>query len=244
MRIATDKIDQLINLVGELVINQSMLNRIGASDAEIDLEDLRCRLDELERNTRELQDSVMRVRMLPLATGVSRLPRLVRDLSRKLEQQVELVVDGGNTEIDKTVLERMMDPLIHLVRNALDHGLETPERRTENGKEATGTLRLNAYHQSGAVLIEIEDDGAGINRERVLQIARDKNIVAPDDVLTDEQIDRLLFAPGFSTAATVSDVSGRGVGMDVVRRNILDLGGASTSVQRPVRAPASPSLCL
>ncbi|MFK7887646.1 MAG: chemotaxis protein CheA [Gammaproteobacteria bacterium] len=225
MRIATDKIDQLINLVGELVINQSMLNRIGASGDGIDVEALRDRLDELERNTRELQDSVMRVRMLPLGSGFSRLPRLVRDLSRKLEKKVDLVVEGGNTEIDKTVLERIMDPLIHLVRNALDHGLETPDKRTAAGKDEMGTLKLNAYHQSGSVIIEIEDDGAGINRPRVLKIAQDRNIVSPDDVLSDDQIDRLLFAPGFSTAETVSDVSGRGVGMDVVRRNIVDLGG-------------------
>ncbi len=225
MRIATDKIDQLINLVGELVINQSMLNRIGSDDSGIDVEALRDRLDELERNTRELQDSVMRVRMLPLASGFSRLPRLVRDLSRKLEKKVELVVEGGNTEIDKTVLERMMDPLIHLVRNALDHGLERPDVRTEAGKPETGTLMLNAYHQSGSVIIEIKDDGAGINRPRVLKIAQERGVVSPDEELTDEQIDRLLFAPGFSTAETVSDVSGRGVGMDVVRRNIMDLGG-------------------
>lgn len=225
MRIATDKIDQLINLVGELVINQSMLNRLGNDDSGIDVEALRDRLDELERNTRELQDSVMRVRMLPLASGFSRLPRLVRDLSRKLDKKVELVVEGGNTEIDKTVLERMMDPLIHLVRNALDHGLEKPDDRVAAGKTETGTLMLNAYHQSGSVIIEIKDDGAGINRPRVLKIAQDRGVVSPDEELTDEQIDRLLFAPGFSTAETVSDVSGRGVGMDVVRRNIVDLGG-------------------
>ena len=225
MRIATDKIDQLINLVGELVINQSMLNRIGSSDDGIDVEALRDRLDELERNTRELQDSVMQVRMLPLASGFSRLPRLVRDLSRKLEKKVELVVEGGSTEIDKTVLERMMDPLIHLVRNALDHGLEKPDARVAAGKSDTGTLTINAYHQSGSVIIEIKDDGAGINRPRVLKIARERGIVSEDEELVDEQIDRLLFAPGFSTAETVSDVSGRGVGMDVVRRNIVDLGG-------------------
>ncbi|MEO1573442.1 MAG: chemotaxis protein CheA [Pseudomonadota bacterium] len=225
MRIATDKIDQLINLVGELVINQSMLNRIGSDDSGIDVEALRDRLDELERNTRELQDSVMRVRMLPLASGFSRLPRLVRDLSRKLEKKVELVVEGGNTEIDKTVLERMMDPLIHLVRNALDHGLETPDERVAAGKSETGTLMLNAFHQSGSVIIEIKDDGAGINRPRVLKIAQERGVVSPDEDLSDEQIDRLIFAPGFSTAETVSDVSGRGVGMDVVRRNIVDLGG-------------------
>ncbi|MEM6638393.1 MAG: chemotaxis protein CheA [Pseudomonadota bacterium] len=233
MRIATDKIDQLINLVGELVINQSMLNRIGSDEDRIDVEALRDRLDELERNTRELQDSVMRVRMLPLASGFSRLPRLVRDLSRKLEKKVELVVEGGHTEIDKTVLERMMDPLIHLVRNALDHGLETPEKRAAAGKPETGTLMLNAYHQSGSVIIEIKDDGAGINRPRVLSIAQERGVVDSDEELTDEQIDRLIFRPGFSTAETVSDVSGRGVGMDVVRRNIVDLGGRVDITSQP-----------
>ncbi|MEM6708452.1 MAG: chemotaxis protein CheA [Pseudomonadota bacterium] len=225
IRISTEKIDQLINLVGELVITQSMLNRISADGSRLDTDELRDRLTDLDRNTRELQESIMRVRMLPLATGFNRLPRLVRDLSRKLEKKVELIVDGGDTEIDKTVLERMMDPLVHLVRNALDHGLEEPQARQDAGKPETGQLRLNAYHQSGSVIIEISDDGRGINRDVVLNKARERGIVGPDDVLTDDQINKLIFAPGFSTAKEVSDVSGRGVGMDVVRRNIIDLGG-------------------
>lgn len=225
IRISTDKIDQLINLVGELVITQSMLNRLGADDERIDVEALRDRLADLDRNTRELQESVMRVRMLPLSSGFNRLPRLVRDLSRKLDKKVELVVEGGNTEIDKNVLERMMDPLVHLVRNALDHGLETVAERVAAGKSETGELRLTAYHQSGSVVIEIGDDGKGIDRDIVLSKARERGVVGQDEVLTDEQIYKLIFAPGFSTATEVSDVSGRGVGMDVVRRNIVDLGG-------------------
>ncbi|MFK8031504.1 MAG: chemotaxis protein CheA [Gammaproteobacteria bacterium] len=225
IRIATDKIDQLINLVGELVITQSMLNRLGSSDGAINSEELRDRLSELERNTRELQENVMRVRMLPMSSGFSRLPRLVRDLSRKLNKKIELVVEGGSTEIDKTILERIMDPLVHLVRNALDHGLETPDEREANGKSPAGTLKLNAYHQSGSVVIEIIDDGRGIDRDRILQLAIERGIVAADETLTDEQVYQLIFAAGFSTAAEVSDVSGRGVGMDVVRRNIMELGG-------------------
>lgn len=225
IRIATDKIDQMINLVGELVITQSMLNRIGESDAPADADELRERLAELERNTRELQESVMRVRMLPMSSGFGRLPRLVRDLSRKLDKKVDLKIDGGQTEIDKTVLERMMDPLVHLVRNSLDHGLETPSERLANGKSEAGQLTLNAFHKSGAVIIEIEDDGRGIDRTRILELAVKRGVISENEELTDDQVYQLLFAPGFSTAESVSDVSGRGVGMDVVRRNILDLGG-------------------
>ncbi|MEM1432541.1 MAG: chemotaxis protein CheA [Pseudomonadota bacterium] len=225
VRISTEKIDQLINLVGELVITQSMLNRLGASEDSLDIEQLRDRLADLEHNTRELQESVMRVRMLPLSSGFNRLPRLVRDLSRKLDKRVELVVEGGETEIDKTVLERIMDPLVHLVRNSLDHGLEGAEERLAAGKPETGVLKLLAYHQSGSVVIEIKDDGRGINREVVLRKAIERGVVGADEQLSDDQINRLIFAPGFSTASEVSDVSGRGVGMDVVRKNILDLGG-------------------
>ncbi len=225
IRIATEKIDHLINLVGELVITQSLLSRAGGSDGEIDPEQLRERLTQLERNTRELQESVMRVRMLAISSAFGRFPRLVRDLSKKLNKKIALVVNGESTELDKTVLERMTDPLVHLVRNSLDHGLETPEVRLAAGKPETGTLTLNAYHQGSSVVIEIEDDGAGINEERVLSIAREKGIVSDSDELTLEQIHNLIFAPGFSTASEVSDLSGRGVGMDVVRRNINDLGG-------------------
>ena len=225
IRIATDKIDQLINLVGELVITQSMLSRVSDNPMGIDINELRERMADLEHNTRDLQESVMQVRMLPISSAFSRIPRLVRDLSRKLNKEVDLQMDGGATELDKTVLERMIDPLVHLVRNGMDHGIETPEERKASGKEGTGILHLNARQESGSVVIEIRDDGKGINGPFILEKAREKGIVGPDEELTDDQINQLIFAPGFSTAAVLSDVSGRGVGMDVVRRNILDLGG-------------------
>ena len=225
IRIATDKIDQLINLVGELVITQSMLSRVSENPMGIDINELRERMADLEHNTRDLQESVMQVRMLPISSAFSRIPRLVRDLSRKLNKEVDLQMDGGSTELDKTVLERMIDPLVHLVRNGMDHGIETPEERTAAGKKGTGILQLSARQESGSVVIEIKDDGKGINGPFILGKAREKGIVGADEELTDDQINQLIFAPGFSTAAVLSDVSGRGVGMDVVRRNILDLGG-------------------
>ena len=225
IRIATDKIDQLINMVGELVITQSMLSRVGDQAEPIDVQELRERLADLEHHTRDLQESVMQVRMLPISSAFSRLPRLVRDLSKKLDKDVDLVLEGGTTELDKTVLERMIDPLVHLVRNSLDHGLETPDERVACNKSKTGKLELTARQESGNVIIEIKDDGRGINCEKILGKAREKGIVHPDDDLSDDQINQLIFAPGFSTAEQISDVSGRGVGMDVVRRNIVDLGG-------------------
>lgn len=224
IRIATDKIDQLINLVGELVITQSMLSRVCQSQTDIDVIELRERMADLEHHTRDLQESVMQVRMLPISSAFSRLPRLVRDLSKKLNKDIDLILEGETTELDKTVLERMIDPLVHLVRNGLDHGLETSEERVANGKPPIGTLRLNARQESGSVVIEITDDGRGIHAETILRKARENGIVG-DEELSDDQINQLIFAPGFSTAEVVSDVSGRGVGMDVVRRNILDLGG-------------------
>lgn len=202
-----------------------MLSRVSESEDGVDINELRERVVDLEQHTRELQESVMQVRMLPLSSAFGRLPRLVRDLSKKLGKEVDLVVDGGSTELDKTVLERMIDPLVHLVRNALDHGLETPDVRLAAGKRSCGTLSLTARQESGSVVIQIGDDGGGINGPVVLNIAREKGIVDPDEQLTEDQINQLIFAPGFSTAAEVTDVSGRGVGMDVVRRNILDLGG-------------------
>ena len=225
IRIATEKIDQLINLVGELVITQSMLSRVSENPAGIDINELRERMADLEHHTRDLQESVMQVRMLPLSSAFSRIPRLVRDLSRKLNKEVDLQMDGGTTELDKTVLERMIDPLVHLVRNGLDHGIETPEERAAAGKSGAGILHLSARQESGSVVIEIKDDGKGINGPFILSKAREKGIVGPEEELTDDQINQLIFAPGFSTAAVLSDVSGRGVGMDVVRRNIMDLGG-------------------
>ena len=225
IRISTDKIDDLINLVGELVITQSMLSRFSMSDNQVDLEEFQERMAQQERNIRELQESVMRVRMLPLSFAFNRLPRLVRDLSKKLDKKIELITEGAGTELDKTVLESIMDPLVHLVRNSLDHGLEEPEERLQAGKPETGKLLLRASHQGGAVVIEIIDDGRGINRERVKNKAIEAGVISVEDKLSDQDIDNLIFAPGFSTAEEVTDVSGRGVGMDVVRRNIADLNG-------------------
>ncbi len=225
IRIATDKIDQMIDLVGELVITQSMLSRVAKSFDTVDINELRERVTDLEHNTRDLQESVMQVRMLPLSSAFSRLPRLVRDLSKQLGKEVDLIMEGGTTELDKTVLERMIDPLVHIVRNSLDHGIETPADRRAAGKPPKGRLALIARQESGGVIIEIIDDGKGINSERVLQKAVERGIVGESDSLSEDQINQLVFAPSFSTAEKISDVSGRGVGMDVVRRNILDLGG-------------------
>jgi len=225
IRVATEKVDALINLVGELVITQSMLGRFGEKYESADLEALRRGLIQLSRNTRELQESVMQIRMLPIGFSFNRFPRLVHDLSRKLGKKVELKLSGENTELDKTVLEKIGDPLVHLVRNALDHGMEMPEARLAAGKSETGTLELNAFHEGGSIIVEVKDDGAGLNKARILAKARERGLVQPDELLTDEQIYNLIFVAGFSTAEKVSDVSGRGVGMDVVRRNINDLGG-------------------
>ena len=225
IRVATEKLDNIINLVGELLITQSMLCGFADGIDPNELDRLRQGLSQLARNTRELQESVMQIRMLPISFAFNRFPRIVHDLSRKLDKKVELKLNGENTELDKTVLEKISDPLVHLVRNALDHGLETPQQRTAAGKHETGTIELGAFHEGGNIIIEVRDDGAGLNKVKILQKARERGLVAPDQELTDEQIDNLIFMPGFSTADQVSDVSGRGVGMDVVRRNINDLGG-------------------
>jgi len=225
LRVATEKVDALINLVGELVITQSMLGRFAEKYDPQDIESLRRSLAQLTRNTRELQESVLQIRMLPIAFSFNRFPRLVHDLSRKLGKKVELKLSGENTELDKTVLEKIGDPLVHLVRNALDHGLELPEQRLAAGKGETGTLELSAFHEGGSIVIEVKDDGAGLDKDRILAKARDRGLVDADALLSDENIYNLIFVAGFSTADAVSDVSGRGVGMDVVRRNINDLGG-------------------
>jgi len=225
IRVATEKVDGIINLVGELLITQSMLSGFADGIDPDDLDRLRQGLSQLARNTRELQESVMQIRMLPISFAFNRFPRIVHDLSRKLGKKVELKLSGEGTELDKTVLEKISDPLVHLVRNALDHGLEIPDRRLAAGKQETGTLELAAFHEGGNIIIEVRDDGAGLNKTKILQKARERGLVAADQELTDEQIDNLIFMPGFSTADQISDVSGRGVGMDVVRRNINDLGG-------------------
>lgn len=233
IRVATRKIDQLINLVGELVITQSMLARFAAGVDARDLDALRDGLAQLDRNARDLQESVMQVRMLPVSFVFSRFPRLVRDLCDKLGKDVDLELRGEHTEVDKTVLERIADPLVHLVRNALDHGIEAPADRAAAGKPAKGHISLRAYHESGSVIIEIADDGRGLDRARIVRKAVERGLVRADDALTDEQAYDLIFAPGFSTADVVTDLSGRGVGMDVVRKNIDELGGRVTLRSQP-----------
>ena len=226
IRVDTGKIDSLINMVGELVITQSMLGMLGDEFSMDKLARLREGLGQLERHTRELQESVMQIRMLPISFTFSRFPRLVHDLSQKLGKQIELKLSGENTEVDKTVIEKIGDPLVHLVRNSVDHGIETPADRVAAGKSETGTIHLSAEHRGGNIVIEITDDGKGLARDRILEKAIDRGLVRADDNLSDKQIYELIFQPGFSTAEQVSDVSGRGVGMDVVRRNINELGGA------------------
>lgn len=226
IRVDTAKIDSLINMVGELVITQSMLGMLGEDFSMDKLARLREGLGQLERHTRELQESVMQIRMLPISFTFSRFPRLVHDLSQKLGKQIELKMTGENTEVDKTVIEKIGDPLVHLVRNSVDHGIEMPEERLAAGKPETGTVHLSAEHRGGNIVIEIRDDGKGLAKDRILQKAIERGLVREEDTLSDKQIYELIFQPGFSTAEQVSDVSGRGVGMDVVRRNINELGGS------------------
>lgn len=225
IRVGTDKIDNLVNLVGELVITQSMLGQLGTEFDASKLAKLQEGLAQLEHNTRELQESVMRIRMLPISFTFSRFPRMVRDLSRQLGKKVDIKLIGEQTELDKTVMEKIGDPMVHLVRNSLDHGLETPEERIEAGKPEMGLITLNAYHQGGSITIEIMDDGRGLNRKKIIAKAIKNGLIGENDTLNDDQINDLLFQPGFSTADKVTDVSGRGVGMDVVRRNIQSLNG-------------------
>jgi len=226
IRVGIDKIDDLINMVGELVITQSMLSQLGEDFSMDRVERLNDGLSELERNTRELQESVMRIRMLPISFAFNRFPRMVHDLSAKLDKKIELTMSGEQTELDKTVMEKIGDPLVHLVRNSIDHGIETPEVRKAAGKSETGVVNLNAYHQGGNIVIEINDDGAGLNYEKILAKAIERGLVGANEDLPEEKVYELLFEPGFSTADVVSDVSGRGVGMDVVKRNIMALGGS------------------
>ena len=225
IRVDIEKIDSLINMVGELVITQSMLSQFGEDFALENLEKLRDGLGQLERNTRELQESVMRIRMIPISFAFNRFPRMIHDLCNKFGKKVQLKLSGESTELDKTVMEKIGDPLVHLVRNAMDHGIETPEVRVAAGKPHTGTLHLNAFHQGGNIVIEISDDGAGINAEKILKKAIERGLVEEGAELPQAKIYDLLFQPGFSTADKIPDVSGRGVGMDVVRKNIQALGG-------------------
>lgn len=224
IRVSVEKVDQLINLTGELVITQAMLAQSAALFEGAAYERLQAGLRQLERNTRELQEAVMSIRMLPISFVFSRFPRVVRDLAGKLNKQVELKTLGEGTELDKGLIEKIADPLTHLIRNSLDHGIEIPEKREAAGKPAKGTITLNAFHQGGSIVIEVSDDGNGLSRERILNKAKERGLPVRDD-MPDSEVWLLIFEPGFSTADVVTDVSGRGVGMDVVKRNIGELGG-------------------
>ncbi|MES2958217.1 MAG: chemotaxis protein CheW [Pseudomonadota bacterium] len=224
LRVSIDKVDQLINLVGELVITQAMLAQTGKDQENALHQQLAAGLIDLERNTRDLQEAVMSIRMIPMSLVFSRFPRMLRDLAAKLGKKVELVQVGEATELDKGLVEKITDPLTHLVRNSCDHGIELPAERTAKGKPEHGTITLAASHQGGSIVIEVRDDGKGLNRGKLIAKAREKGIDAPD-TMSDSEVWSLIFAPGFSTAEVVTDVSGRGVGMDVVKKNITALGG-------------------
>ena len=225
IRVSVEKIDELMNTVGELVITQAMLSQIGRNLEGPVADPFRSGLAQLERNMRELQESVMRVRMLPISFVFSRFPRMVRDLAQRLEKRIELKVTGEQTELDKTVLEKIGDPLVHLVRNSIDHGIEKPDARLAADKPPVGVIHLDASHRGGNIAVEVSDDGRGLDRDRILARARERGLVLGSEPLADEQIYELIFLPGFSTAAETTDLSGRGVGMDIVRRNIKELGG-------------------
>ncbi len=228
IRVSIEKVDQLLDTVSELVITQSMLNQLGEGLTDSRLEVLREGLAQLEHNTRELQECVMNIRMLPISTVFHRFQRLVRDLGQQLDKQVRLDLHGSETELDKTVLERIGDPLVHLVRNALDHGIESPAQRRAAGKPEVGCLRLEAFHRGGMIVIEVSDDGSGLHHQAIINKAVERGLIGPDEQLSDVEIADLIFRPGFSTASVATDVSGRGVGMDVVRRNVQALGGTVT----------------
>ncbi|WP_316157369.1 chemotaxis protein CheA [Cupriavidus sp. BIC8F] len=232
IRVPTEKVDQIINLVGELVITQSMLAQTASALDPVLFDRLFSGMGQLERNARDLQEAVMSIRMMPMDYVFSRFPRLVRDLASKLGKQIDLVTFGKATELDKSLIERIIDPLTHLVRNSLDHGIETPDKRVAAGKDATGQLILSAQHHGGNIVIEVSDDGGGLNRERILAKAI-QNGLPVSETITDEEVWQLIFAPGFSTAEVVTDVSGRGVGMDVVKRNIQEMGGHVQISSRP-----------
>ncbi len=233
IRVDLDRVDRLINLVGELVINQAMLTQRVLEAGAVKNASIATGLDDLEHLTREIQESVMAIRAQPVRPLFQRMARIVREVADATGKNVRLKTEGEGAEVDRTVIERLADPLTHMIRNAVDHGLERPEARTAAGKPAQGEVRLSAAHKSGRVVIEIADDGRGIDRPRVKSIAIKKGLIAPDAQLTDTEIDNLLFLPGFSTAETVSAISGRGVGMDVVKRSIQALGGRISITSRP-----------
>ena len=235
IRVDIEKVDRLINMVGEVVIIQAMLTMQSRRLTDSQSADLVRGIDEMMQHTRELQEAVMAMRMQPVKSIFSRMPRIVRDLSAQLGKDIRLETAGENTEVDKTIIEQLSDPLTHMIRNSVDHGIELPDARRSSGKPTQGVILLSAEHRGSKIVITISDDGAGINRERVLKKAREKNIIPTDANLTDEAIDALIFAPGFSTAEVVTNVSGRGVGMDVVKRNIEGLGGTVAVNNHPGR---------
>jgi two-component system chemotaxis sensor kinase CheA len=233
IRVDLDRVDRMIDLVGELVINEAMLSQRVLEAGINRASGVAMALEELEHLTREIQDSVMAIRAQPVRSVFQRMPRLVREVAAQTAKQVRLVTEGEGTEVDKTVIERIADPLTHMIRNAIDHGLESPQVRIAAGKPAEGLVRLTALHRSGRIVLEVADDGAGINRGRVRQKAIENGLVPPDATLTDEEIDNLIFLPGFSTASKISDISGRGVGMDVVRQSVVALGGRISIASKP-----------
>lgn len=233
IRVDLDRVDRLINLVGELVINQAMLSQSVVENDSNGTSSINMGLEELQQLTREIQDSVMAIRAQPVKPVFQRMSRIVREVADMTGKSIRLITEGENTEVDKTVIDKLAEPLTHMIRNAVDHGIETPEKREAKGKNPEGTVRLSAKHRSGRIIIELADDGAGINRERVRQKAIDNDLITADANLSDEEIDNLIFAPGFSTADKISDISGRGVGMDVVKRSIQALGGRISIQSRP-----------
>lgn len=233
IRVDLDRVDRLINLVGELVINQAMLSQSVTGNDQPGATTINTGLEELQQLTREIQDSVMAIRAQPVKPVFQRMSRIVREIADMTGKSVRLVTEGENTEVDKTVIDKLAEPLTHMIRNAVDHGLESPEKRTEKGKNPEGTVKLSAKHRSGRIVIELSDDGAGINREKVRQKAIDNDLINTETQLSDEEIDNLIFHPGFSTADKISDISGRGVGMDVVKRSIQALGGRISIQSKP-----------
>ena len=224
IRVGVEKVDKLINLIGELVITQAMIEQKLAKMTAAENEYLAQSIGQLSRNTRDLQEAVMSIRMMPMEAVFSRFPRMVRDLAGKLNKKIELVTNGATTELDKGLIERIVDPLTHLIRNSIDHGIELPEKRKSMGKNETGRLSLSASNRGGNIVIEVSDDGGGLNRERILSKARENGLKVSED-MADEDVWQLIFAAGFSTAEAITDVSGRGVGMDIVKRNVAELGG-------------------
>jgi two-component system, chemotaxis family, sensor kinase CheA len=235
IRVELDKIDRVVNMVGEIVIAQAMLGQVVQELPPEIMSRVAQRIEDVFHHTRELKNSVMSMRAQPVKTVFQRMTRLVRELATKTAKKVQLEMQGENTEVDKTVIERLSDPITHIIRNSIDHGIETPTARLALGKKEAGTIRLSAEQRGGRIVIEITDDGQGINSERVLKKARERGLIAPDAVLNTDEINNLIFLPGFSTAEAISDLSGRGVGMDVVRRNIQELGGRITLKSDPGR---------